>query len=341
MPVRLWQLLSLRPDRPFILATGGQNQEKIIITGAFSMERYILKRIAQSLIVLFGITAVVFFVLNLTGNVLDFMLPPGTAEEVYEEYTERLGLDDPLLVQYGRFLVKAVQGDFGESHFYKQPALEVVLERIPATFTLAVAAFLIALAWSIPIGILSAYKRNSLLDTIARVIAMLGQSIPNFWFGILLMLIFSVKLNLLPTYGYESYAHLILPAFALSTGTGATILRLLRSSMIDVLGQEYISVARAKGVHNFALVAKHAFKNCLSSVLTIMGLQLASVMSGALVIESVFSWPGVGRLLQQSILNRDFMVVEAGVCVIACLFVFINLLVDVLYAVINPRIKYS
>ena len=150
-----------------------------------------------------------------------------------------------------------------------------------------------------------------------------------------------VKLNWFPTYGSGSFRHLVLPAFALSTGTGATILRLLRSNMIDVLGQESISVARAKGVHNFSLVAKHAFKNCLSSVLTIMGLQLASLMSGALVIETVFSWPGVGRLLQQSILNRDFMVVEAGVCVIACLFVFINLAVDLLYAVINPRIKYS
>ena len=305
------------------------------------MGKYILKRVAQSILVLLGITAVVFFVLNLTGDVLDFMLPPGTSEEVYDEYTERLGLDDPLFVQYGRFLKNAIRGDFGESHFYREPALQVVLERLPATFALAIAAFVIALAWGIPVGILSAYKRNSIVDTIARIIAMLGQSLPSFWLGILLMLAFSVKLNWFPTYGSGSFRHLVLPAFALSTGTGATILRLLRSNMIDVLGQEYISVARAKGVHNFSLVAKHAFKNCLSSVLTIMGLQLASLMSGALVIETVFSWPGVGRLLQQSILNRDFMVVEAGVCVIACLFVFINLAVDLLYAVINPRIKYS
>lgn len=305
------------------------------------MGKYILKRVAQSILVLLGITAVVFFVLNLTGDVLDFMLPPGTSQEVYDEYTERLGLDDPLFVQYGRFLKNAIRGDFGESHFYREPALQVVLERLPATFALAIAAFVIALAWGIPVGILSAYKRNSIVDTIARVIAMLGQSLPSFWLGILLMLAFSVKLNWFPTYGSGSFRHLVLPAFALSTGTGATILRLLRSNMIDVLGQEYISVARAKGVHNFSLVAKHAFKNCLSSVLTIMGLQLASLMSGALVIETVFSWPGVGRLLQQSILNRDFMVVEAGVCVIACLFVFINLAVDLLYAVINPRIKYS
>lgn len=305
------------------------------------MARYILKRVAQSLVVLFGITAIVFFVLNLTGDPLDFMLPPGTAEEVYAEYTERLGLDDPILVQYGRFLKNAVQGDFGESHFYMEPALNVVLSRIPATFLLAISAFSIALLWSIPIGILSAYKRNSFIDTVARMIAMLGQSLPNFWLAILLMLVFCVKLNWLPTFGFDSYLNLILPAFALSTGTGASILRLVRSSMIDVLSQEYISVARAKGVHTFPLVCKHALKNSLSSVLTIMGLQLASLMSGAIVIENVFSWPGVGRLLQQSILNRDFMVVEAGVCVIACLFVLINLLVDILYAVINPRIKYT
>lgn len=305
------------------------------------MGKYILKRMAQSVVVLLGITAIIFFLLHLTGDPLDFMLPPGTSEDVYAEYTERLGLDDPILVQYGRFLLGALHGDFGESHFYREPALKVVLERMPDTFILAIAAFVIALCWSIPVGILSAYYRNSLLDTVARIIAMLGQSLPTFWLGILLMLLFSVKLNWLPTYGFQSYYHLILPAAALSTGTGAAILRLLRSSMIDVLGQEYISVARAKGVHNFSLVAKHALKNSLSSVLTIMGLQLASLMSGALVIENVFSWPGVGRLLQQSILNRDFMVVEAGVCVIASMFVFVNLAVDVLYAVINPRIKYS
>lgn len=305
------------------------------------MLRYILKRLGQSLIVLVGITLIVFVALNLTGDPLDFILPPGTAPEVYEQYRVELGYDDPILEQYGRFLINAVKGNFGESHYYKLPAIEVVIGRIPATLQLALTALALSILIGIPLGILAAIKRGSSVDAGIRFFSLLGQCTPIFWLGMMLMLIFGVWLKWLPTYGQGTIKHLILPAVALSAYSCASIARLVRSGMIDVLGQEYITVARAKGVKEFLVVMKHAFKNSLSSVLTILGLQLASLLSGSLVTENVFSWPGIGRLLQQSVLNRDFTVVEAVVVLIACTFVGVNLLVDVLYAIINPRIKYQ
>lgn len=305
------------------------------------MLRYIIKRIGQSIIVLLGITLVVFVVMNLTGDPLDFILPPGTTPEVYAQYEEELGYDRPIMVQYGRFLLNALKGDFGESHYYKQPAMEVVLQRVPATVQLALTALALSILIGVSLGILSAVKRGTVLDGGVRFFALMGQCIPIFWLGMMLMLVFSIWLKWLPTYGNQSLKHLILPAVALSANSCASIVRLVRSGMIDVMGQEYITVARAKGVKEFMVVMKHAFKNSLSSVLTILGLQLASLLGGSLVTENVFSWPGLGRLLQQSVLNRDFTVVEAAVLLIACTFVGVNLLVDLLYAIINPRIKYQ
>ena len=305
------------------------------------MFRYILKRLGQSIIVLLGVTLVVFVVMNLTGDPLDFILPPGTPPEVYDRYEKELGYDQPIAVQYGRFLVNAVQGDFGEPHYYKKPAMEVVLSRVPATLQLALTALGLSILVGIPLGVLAAIKRGTPLDASIRFVALLGQCVPIFWLGMVLMLVFSIMLRWLPTYGNGSLKHLILPAVALSAYSCASIARLVRSGMIDVLGQEYITVARAKGVRELAVVMKHAFKNSLSSVLTILGLQMASLLGGSLVTETVFSWPGLGRLLQQAVLNRDFTVVEAVVCLIACTFVLVNLLVDIFYAVINPRIKYQ
>ena len=288
-----------------------------------------------------GVTLVVFVVMNLTGDPLDFILPPGTPPEVYDRYEKELGYDQPIAVQYGRFLINAVQGDFGESHYYKKPAMEVVLSRVPATLQLALTALGLSILVGIPLGVLAAIKRGTPLDASIRFVALLGQCVPIFWLGMVLMLVFSIMLRWLPTYGNGSLKHLILPAVALSAYSCASIARLVRSGMIDVLGQEYITVARAKGVRELAVVMKHAFKNSLSSVLTILGLQMASLLGGSLVTETVFSWPGLGRLLQQAVLNRDFTVVEAVVCLIACTFVLVNLLVDIFYAVINPRIKYQ
>lgn len=305
------------------------------------MLRYIGKRLLQSIIVLLGVTSVVFVVMNLTGDPLDYILPPGTSQEFYDQARVLYGYDQPILVQYVRFLGNALRGDFGMSHFYNEPAMQVVLQRLPATLQLAFAALTLAIIVGIPAGIISAARPNTWIDAVVRSLSILGQCIPVFWLGLMLILLFGATLQWLPTFGNETLWHLILPAVTLAAYTAASIARLLRSSMLDALGQDYITVARARGVHNFQLVTKHAFKNSLSAVLTILGLQLATLMGGSLVTETVFSWPGIGRLLYQAILNRDFMVVEAGVCLVAMFFVLINLLVDISYALINPRIKFE
>lgn len=303
------------------------------------MAKYLAKRIAQSLIAVFGITLVVFLVLNVAGDPVELMLPPSASREDMEIMREKMGFNDPIIVQYGRFLKGAVVGDFGVSYNYNEPAMDVVLERLPATIILACTALLISLLLGIPAGVISAIKRNTKTDAVIRTIALLGQCIPAFWFGIMLMMLFSVKLKWLPTSGFESFKSLLMPAFTLGIFTAATITRLLRSNMLEVMSKEYIDVAKAKGLNGYVVVMKHAFKNAISSVLTVFGLQLASLIGGSVITETVFGWPGIGRLAVQSITNSDFMVVEAIVVLVAVSFTIINLIVDILYCIINPRIK--
>lgn len=303
------------------------------------MAKYIGKRFLQSIIAVWGITLIVFLVLNVAGDPVTLMLPPTASFDEIEALRESLGYNDPIIVQYWRFLSNAVTGDFGMSYNYKQPALSVVMERVPATVTLAVTAFLISLLIGIPAGVISAVKRNTFLDTLIRSFALLGQCVPAFWLGIMMILLFSVKLKWLPTSGFSSWSALILPSITLGMFSAATITRLLRSNMIEIMGKEYIDTARAKGLNGWCVIMKHAFKNALSSILTVMGLQIAGLLGGAVITETVFAWPGIGRLLVQSINNSDFMVVEVIVILMAVSFVVINFVVDILYCVINPRIK--
>lgn len=303
------------------------------------MAKYLGKRLLQSLIAILGVTLVVFLVLNVAGDPVTLMLPANASFEEIEALKAKLGYDDPVFVQYFRFLGNALRGDFGLSYNYYQPALSVVLERVPATVTLALAAFAISLLVSIPAGIVAAVKRNSKTDAVIRTFALLGQCVPAFWLGIMLMLLFSVKLKLLPTSGFESWSALILPATTLGLFSAASFTRMLRSNMIEVMGKEYIDTARSKGLSNRVVVWKHAFKNALSSLLTVMGLQIAGLLGGAVITETVFAWPGIGRLLVQSINNSDFNVVEVIVILMATSFVVVNFIVDVLYCVVNPRIK--
>lgn len=303
------------------------------------MAKYLGKRLLQSLIAIFGITLIVFFVLNIAGDPVALMLPPTASFQEIETMREKMGYNDPVLIQYLRFLSNAVKGDFGMSYNYNEPALSVVMERVPATVTLAVTAMGIALLIGIPAGIISAVRRNSRLDTVIRSLALLGQCIPAFWLGIMMMLLFAVKLKWLPTSGFQSWSALFMPAFTLGVFTAATITRMLRSNMIEIMSKEYIDVAKAKGLRSYTVVMKHAFKNALSSVLTVLGLQIAGLLGGSVITETVFAWPGIGRLLVQSINNNDFMVVEVIVILMATAFVCINFVVDVLYCVINPRIK--
>ena len=304
------------------------------------MGKYLLKRFGQSVIAVFGITVVVFVILHLTGNPVELMVSPTTPKEQMEILSEQMGFNDPLPEQYLRFLKGVLMGDFGTSYYYNEPALSVVLERAPATLSLACAALLICVLLGVPAGILSAVKRNKLSDAIIRVLALLGQCMPAFWLGIMLIILFAVKLRWLPTGGAdEGLRSIILPAFTLGLFSAATICRLLRSNMIEVLGKEYIDVCRAKGLPAHKIITKHALKNALSSIVTMLGMQFASLIGGSVITETVFGWPGVGRLVIQSITSSDFAVVECIVFLMAIVFVVINFVVDVLYCIINPRIR--
>ncbi|HEV8673866.1 MAG TPA: nickel ABC transporter permease [Methylomirabilota bacterium] len=303
------------------------------------MKTYVLRRLAQSLIVLLGISAVVFIILHLTGDPTVLMLPPDATAEEIARFRRAMGFDDPLYLQYWRFLKGAVHGDFGNSLRHEEPALALVWQRMPATLELTTVALGIALVLAIPAGIISAVFRNTALDYVSTVLALVGQAMPTFWLGIMLILIFSVGLHLLPSSGRGSAAHLVLPALTLGLFTTARIMRLTRSGMLEVLGQDYVRTARAKGVGERRVVWKHALKNAGIPVVTIIGLELGTLLGGAVITETIFAWPGVGRLSVQAIYNRDYPVVQAAVFLLASIFVLVNLVVDVIYTYLDPRIR--
>jgi peptide/nickel transport system permease protein len=300
---------------------------------------YLGRRLLQSLLVLLGVSFVVFLILYLTGDPALVLLPPDASIEDVQKFREVMGFNDPFLVQYWRFLSGALRGDFGQSIRHGEPAFALVVERMPATFELAGAALLIALVLAIPAGIVSAVRRNTPVDYTSTVIALLGQSMPTFWLGIMLILVFSVHFNLLPSSGRGTLQHLILPAVTLGLFTTARITRLTRSGMLEVLNQDYIRTARAKGVSDRPVVWKHAFKNAAIPIVTIVGIELGTLLGGSVITETIFAWPGVGRMSVQAIYNRDYPVVQAAVFLLASTFVLVNLLVDVVYTYLDPRIR--
>lgn len=303
------------------------------------MRVYLVRRFLQSLLVLLGVSFVVFSILFLTGDPALVLMPPDASIEDIAKFREQMGFNDPFFVQYGRFLAGALRGDFGQSIRHGEPAFDLVWERMPATFELSGAALAIALGLAIPAGILSAVKRNSLLDYVATVIALLGQSMPTFWLGIMLILLFSVHFNLLPSSGRGGWENMILPAVTLGLFTTARITRLTRSGMLEVLNQDYIRTARAKGVANPPVVWKHALKNAAIPIVTIVGIELGTLLGGSVITETIFAWPGVGRLSVQAIYNRDYPVVQAAVFTLSATFVIVNLVVDMLYTYLDPRIR--
>jgi peptide/nickel transport system permease protein len=303
------------------------------------MKVYLFRRFLQSLLVLLGVSFVVFGILFLTGDPALILLPPDASIEDIAKFREQMGFDDPFLVQYGRFLSGALRGDFGQSVRHGEPAFDLVMERMPATFELSGAALALALCLSIPAGIISAVRRNSVLDYISTVVALLGQSMPTFWLGIMLILLFSVQFNILPSSGRGGWQHIVLPAVTLGLFTTARITRLTRSGMLEVLNQDYIRTARAKGVANPPVVWKHALKNAAIPIVTIVGIELGTLLGGSVITETIFAWPGVGRLSVQAIYNRDYPVVQAAVFTLATTFVLVNLVVDVLYTYLDPRIR--
>jgi len=292
--------------------------------------------------VIFGITLVVFFLARLTpGDPVDLMLPEDALPEQRVAMREALGLDKPLPIQYAIFLTNALHGNFGQSLYYKQPVFQIILENLPRTIELTVAAMLVSLLVAIPIGVLSAIRRDTVWDYVGTLIALLGQSIPGYFLGIILILTLSVDLHLFPSSGYASPKYLVLPALTLAAALMAIVMRLTRSAMLDVLGEDYIRTARAKGLAEQMVIIRHALKNTLIPLVTVIGLQLGQLLSGAVIIETVFGWSGVGLVIVQAIGARDYPVVQASVLFISVIFVFTNLAVDLLYAYLDPRIRYG
>jgi peptide/nickel transport system permease protein len=303
------------------------------------MRTLLFRRLLQSLVVLLGVSFVVFAILHLTGDPALVLLPPDASADDVRRFREAMGFNDPFFVQYGRFLTGAFHGDFGQSIRHGEPAFGLVLDRMPATFELAGAALVLALCLAIPAGIVSAVRRNTVLDYVATVVALFGQSLPTFWLGIMLILLFSVQFHLLPSSGRGTLQHLVLPAVTLGLFTTARITRLTRSGMLEVLNQDYIRTARAKGMGDPPVVWKHALKNAAIPIVTIVGIELGTLLGGSVITETIFAWPGVGRLSVQAIANRDYPVVQAAVFLLASTFVLVNLVVDVLYTYLDPRIR--
>lgn len=303
------------------------------------MKGYILKRLFHSIFVLVGISLVVFIILHLTGDPAALLMPMDATPEQVAQFRQEMGFNDPIVVQYWRFFKGTLRGDFGQSFRHSQPALELVMERMPATIQLTAAAMIIALVVAIPVGIISAIRRNSLLDHIGMTGALLGQSTPVFWLGIMLILIFSVTIQWFPSSGRGEIQHLVLPAITLGMFTMARTARMMRSSMLEVLGQEYMKTAKAKGLNPGMVILKHALKNAAIPVVTIVGMELGTLLGGAVITETIFAWPGVGRLAVQAIYNRDYPVVQAAVFLLASVFVLVNLVVDLLYTYLDPRVK--
>jgi peptide/nickel transport system permease protein len=294
------------------------------------------------IIALFLMSVIVFLLGRLSGDPVSMLLSQYSTEEDRVRITEQLGLNKPVVEQYGIFIFNALKGDLGKSVAGdNRPALALILERFPASLKLALVALFISILIGIPLGVLSAVNRGSFLDASARLVALLGQSLPAFWLGIVLMYFFSVKLRLLPTSGYGGIQHFILPAATMGLFTVAAVTRLTRSSMLEVLDSEYIKLARIKGVSETIVIWKHALRNSLMPVITFMGTFFATMITGAVVIETVFSWPGIGRLAYESILNRDFPVMQAVILFMTTLYILANLIVDVLYAWVDPRIRYT
>ncbi len=301
----------------------------------------IARRLLHGLISILGASVIIFLISRLSGDPLALLLPADAPPEVIEQTRQHLGLDQPLVAQYLVFLRNAVTGDFGNSSRWQEPALGLILERLPATVELALAALAFSIAMAVPFGVLSAVYRGSWFDRFAKVFAMAGQAMPNFWVGLLLILLFAVQLNWLPAFGRESWNSLVLPAIALGWYPVAAQTRVVRSAMLDVLDSDYIRMGRAMGLPERVLIWKYALRNAAIPLVTILGVYFAAMLGGAFVVEVIFAWPGVGRTVVEAVFARDFPVVQAGVMLTSVLFVLSNLLVDLSYGLIDPRIRHA
>ena len=305
------------------------------------MKKFIIKRLGLALISLFLLSVTIFLLMRVTGDPAVLLAEPGASAADLEAIRQQFGLNRPMWVQYASFISHLVRGDFGQSFYYRTDVFELYLSRLPASLLLASAAMAFSLIIGIPTGIIAAVRVNQWWDSVGKIFALLGLSMPSFWVGLVMILFFSVYLGWLPSSGSGTVLHLVMPSIALGWVFAAAHMRLTRSSMLDVLGSEYVKLARLKGLPEALVISKHAFKNALIPVLTLAGINLVIMVNVAVVVETVFAWPGVGRLLYEGIAFRDFPVVQATVLLGGVMIVVVNLLVDILYAVIDPRIRYE
>ena len=305
------------------------------------MKRFVLRRLGYAALSLVLLSVTIFLFVRVTGDPTVLLVEPGASRADIEALRQDLGLDRSLFVQYGTFVRDLMRGDFGRSFYYRTPVLELYLSRLPNSLLLAVAAMAFSLLIGIPSGIIAAVRVNGWWDSGGKIFALLGLSMPSFWVGLLLILFVSVYLGWLPSSGSGTVLHVLMPAFALGWYFAAAHMRLTRSSMLEVLGSEYVKLARLKGLPEALVIGKHAFKNALIPVLTLAGINLVLMVNVAVVVETVFAWPGIGRLLYEGIAFRDFPVVQATVLIGGSMIVLVNLAVDLLYAVIDPRIRYE
>ena len=303
------------------------------------MARQILRRLLRAVAALLVVTAVVFTLLHLSGDPAYILLTPEATAEDRAAFRAEYGMDRPLWVQYGRYLGRLVQGDFGQSLSFRTPAVGVALERLPATLELTLAAMALAVLISLPAAVLAAVRRGTLFDRALMIFTLIGQTVPTFWLGMVMILVLAVRFHLFPASGRGGVLHLVMPATALALWLTALLARVTRSEMIEALEQDYVRTARAKGLTERGIAARHALKNALLPIITVMGLQFGGLLGGAVMTETVFAWPGVGTLILDAILKKDVPVVLAGVVLVAVGFILVNLLLDLLYTVLDPRLR--
>jgi peptide/nickel transport system permease protein len=305
------------------------------------MRQFILRRLLRAFLALWGVVTIVFFTLRLSGDPVALLVPAETPPEEVTRLRRALGLEEPLPVQYLVYLRDIARGEMGTSIRMRLPAMSVALERLPATIELALVAFAMAVVVAIPAGLISASRRNSIWDNLAMGLALIGQSAPTFYIGIMLILIFGLQLGLFPISGRGSWQHVILPAVTLGAFAMASIARLTRSAVLEFMRHDFIRTARAKGLNEWTVLSRHNFKNAAIPVVTIMGLQFGTLLGGAVVTETVFAWPGIGRLVIEAVRSRDYPIVQSSVLLVASMFVLINFLVDLAYGWLDPRIRYG
>lgn len=304
------------------------------------MSRYLIKRLLMLIPVIIGVTFLVFFIISLTpGDVAAMIIGDGATQESIQELRTEMGLDDPVIVQYGRYMGRLLTGDMGESYATGKTVVSEIGSRFPNTFKLTVLSIIISIIISIPIGVISATKQYSIFDNLGMVLALVGISMPSFWLGLILIIIFSLKMGLFPSGGAEGFKSIVLPAITLGVASTASITRTTRSTMLEVIRQDYIRTAKAKGVSNKVVVRKHALKNALIPAITVIGLEFGIMLGGAILTETVFSWPGIGRLMVESIQRKDIPMVLGCIITFSVCFSVVNLIIDILYAYIDPRIK--